>query len=80
MQVLLFGKLCDVAGWRARAIDPAPASLNALRALLAAEEPALADALAGPGISAVVNRKVVRGDQVLKPGDEVAFLPPMSGG
>ena len=80
MQVLLFGKLCDVAGWRSRTIDPAPTSLNALRALLAAEDAALADALEGPGISAVVNREMVRGDQVLKSDDEVAFLPPMSGG
>ena len=80
MQVLLFGKLCDVAGWRSRSIDPPPASLQALRALLAADDPALAEALAGPGISAVVNREIVRGDQALKSGDEVAFLPPMSGG
>ena len=80
MQVLLFGKLCDVAGWRSRTIDPATTSLNALRALLAAEDPVLAEALEGPGISAVVNRELVRGDRPLTPGDEVAFLPPMSGG
>ncbi len=80
VQVLLFGKLCDVAGWRARAVSPAPASLNALRLVLGKEDQALAAALAGPGISAVLNREIVRGDAPLAANDEVAFLPPMSGG
>ena len=79
-RVLLFGKLRDVAGWRERAVSPAPASLAALRALLALDDPDLAAALAGPGIQAVVNRQMVRGDHPLVAGDEVAFLPPMSGG
>ena len=79
-RVLLFGKLRDVAGWRERAVSPAPASLVALRAFLALDDPDLAAALSGPGIQAVVNRQIVRGDHPLVAGDEVAFLPPMSGG
>ncbi len=79
-RVLLFGKLCDVAGWRERSMNPPPASLEALRARLAGDDPDLAAALAGPGIQAVVNRQMVRGDHPLAAGDEVAFLPPMSGG
>jgi len=80
MRVLLFGKLRDVAGWRERAIEPAPATLAALRAVLAMEAPDLVAALDGPGISAVINRQMVRGDHPLAADDEVAFLPPMSGG
>ena len=80
LRVLLFGRLRDVAGWRERTFDPAPATLGALRALITAEDPALGAALVGPGIQAAVNKVLMRGDIGLAPGAEVAFLPPMSGG
>ncbi|MDB5451767.1 MAG: molybdopterin converting factor,subunit 1 [Caulobacteraceae bacterium] len=79
-RVLLFGPLRDVAGWRERTLDPAPASLSALRALLTAEDPALGQALAGRGVQTAVDQALVRGDAPIGPGAEVAFLPPMSGG
>jgi molybdopterin synthase sulfur carrier subunit len=80
MRVLLFGRLGDLAGWRERAIDPAPASLAALKALIAAEDAALGAALDGRGVRAAVDKQVVRGDACLTTTSEVAFLPPMSGG
>jgi molybdopterin synthase sulfur carrier subunit len=80
MRVLLFGRLADVAGWRERTLDPAPASLAALRALLAGEDAALGEALLGKGVQAALDRQIIRGDAALAPGAEVAFLPPMSGG
>jgi molybdopterin synthase sulfur carrier subunit len=79
-RVLLFGRLCDVAGWRERLINPAPATLAALRAMLGAADPDLAEALSAKGVQAAVDKAVVRGDVALSPGVEVAFLPPMSGG
>jgi len=79
-RVLLFGRLSDVAGWRERVIDPPPASLAALRALIAEAWPDLGAALNGRGVQAAVDRALVRGDVVLTAGSEVAFLPPMSGG
>ena len=79
-RVLLLGRLRDVAGWRERAIDPPPKSLSALREQLAREDAALGEALAGRGVQAAVNKTLAREDVALKPGDEVAFLPPMSGG
>jgi molybdopterin synthase sulfur carrier subunit len=79
-RVLLFGRLSDIAGWRERRIDPAPASLFALKALLAAEAPRLGEALAGKGVQAAIDKVIVRGDSALADGAEVAFLPPMSGG
>ena len=80
MRVLLFGALGDIAGWRERRIDPAPADLSALRALLTDADQALGAALDGPGVQAAVDKTIVRGDARLHPGAEVAFLPPMSGG
>lgn len=79
-RVLLFGRLADVAGWRERVLAPAPATLAALRAGLAAQFPALGEALAARGVQAAVNKTIVRGDVPLAAGAEVAFLPPMSGG
>ena len=80
MRVLLFGRLGDLAGWRERAFDPAPASLAALKALIAAQDAALGVALDGPGVQAAVDRMIVRGETMLAAAAEVAFLPPMSGG
>ena len=78
--MLLFGRLGDVAGWRERTVDPPPATLAALKALLAAEDAALGAALAGKGVQAAVDRAIVRGDTALAADAEVAFMPPMSGG
>jgi molybdopterin synthase sulfur carrier subunit len=79
-KVLMLGRLRDVAGWRERTLDAPPATLSALRALLAAEDPALGEALAGKGVQAAVNKALVRSDAAIALGDEIAFLPPMSGG
>ena len=80
MRVLLFGRLSDLAGWRERVFEPAPASLAALKAIIAATDAALAEAINGPGVQTAIDRIIVRGDACLAAGAEVAFLPPMSGG
>jgi molybdopterin synthase sulfur carrier subunit len=79
-RVVLLGRLRDVAGWRERTLEPAPASLSALRDQLAREDAALGQALAGKGVQAAVNKTLARGDVALHACDEIAFLPPMSGG
>ena len=78
--MLLFGRLRDLAGWRERSFDAPPATLSALIALIAESDPALGEALSGPGVRASVDKTLVKGDVGLPPGAEVAFLPPMSGG
>ncbi len=79
-KVLMLGRLRDIAGWRERTLDVPPTTLSALRAQLTLEDAALGEALAGKGVQAAVNKALTRGDVALQPGDEVAFLPPMSGG
>lgn len=76
----MLGRLRDVAGWRERTFDPPPATLSALRALLAQEDPTLGEALAGKGVQAALNKTLTRVDVPIEQGDEIAFLPPMSGG
>ena len=77
-RVLLFGPLRDLAGWRERELSAA--SLAELRRLLGAEDPALGEALAAPGVQVALDQAIVRGDAALTAAAEVAFLPPMSGG
>ena len=79
-RVLLFGRLADIAGWRERMFEPTPATLSALRKLVADLDPALGEVLAGKGVTTAVARVAVRGDVALSSGVEVAFMPPMSGG
>ncbi len=80
VRVLLFGPLRDLAGWRERTVDPAPASLSALKSLLTELDARLGAALDGPGVKAAIDKAIAPGDPRLPPGCEVAFLPPMSGG
>lgn len=77
---MLLGRLADLAGWRERTFQIAPSSLSTLRALVAQQDAALGAALQGPGVRAAVDRALVAGDPTIRPGAEVAFLPPMSGG
>ena len=77
-RVLLFGRLADVAGWRERMVIAD--TLDQVKRCLAQTDAALGAALRGSGVQAAVDRQIVRGDAVLAPNAEVAFLPPMSGG
>lgn len=79
VRVLLFGRLSDIAGWRQRTYATAD-KLSALKALIRADDAALADAIEGPGVRAAVDKVLTLGDALLTPGAEVAFMPPMSGG
>lgn len=77
-RVLMLGRLRDVAGWRERTVQAD--SLSALTRILTGNDAALGAALVGKGVQVALNKTVVRGDHALAAKDEVAFLPPMSGG
>jgi molybdopterin synthase catalytic subunit len=79
VQVLLFGALREAAGAREFPLTlPEPASVATLRALLEESHPAFAK-LAGR-LRVAVNREFADDACELADGDEVAFLPPVSGG
>jgi molybdopterin synthase sulfur carrier subunit len=81
-RLLFFGRLADAAGGRERTfVLPAPISIAALVDALADGAPELAAALAAPSVRVAINQAIVRGrDAIVGPGDEIAFLPPVSGG
>lgn len=76
-QVLLFGALADIAGWRRREIGGD--TVEAVRAHLS-QDPRLAERLTQPGVLTVVNQVMTRENLALGAGDEIAFAPPVSGG
>lgn len=56
-------------------------TLSALRDLLAERHPRFGEVLAAPGVvRCAVNQEYVAGDVELRPDDEVAFFPPVTGG
>ena len=77
--VRLFARLRDIAGTAEMLRDTAPgATIGAVWHELAGEFPALA--AYERSISTALNADYARMDHVLRPDDEVAFLPPVSGG
>lgn len=77
-QILFFGRLRDSVGAGALAVE-LPAGVRdteSLRAWLGGEHPALLD----PAVRTAVNAELQAGNSPFAEGDEIAFLPPMSGG
>ncbi len=79
VRVLLFGSLREAAGAKELSVEvPERASVVALRALLSSSQPAF-QRFAGR-LRVAVNHEFADDDAMLSDGDEVAFLPPVSGG
>ena len=77
--VRLFARLRDIAGAPELARDVAPgATIGSVWRELAREFPELA--AYERSISTAVNADYARMDHAVQDGDEVAFLPPVSGG
>jgi molybdopterin converting factor subunit 1 len=83
-RLLFFGRLSDIAGAAEReiALPPQITSLRALKDLLAAEDSQLGFALAHPSVRTAINKALapLRGDAPIADKDEIAFMPPVSGG
>ena len=79
LKVLFFGRLKDLIGRAEDSVHFADAAtIEQLFALYAARNPELAKYR--PSLVASRNQEFAAWDTPLHPGDEVAFLPPVSGG
>lgn len=76
--VLYFAVARDRAGAASEPVDPAPADVGALRALLASRHEGLASLL--PRCRIAVDQEFADDGAPLRDGAEVAILPPVSGG
>ena len=74
LRVLLFASLRDRAGWGERTLQLGSDAVSAAQPWSQLELGSM------QGISVAVNQELVGADQLLKPGDELAFLPPFTGG
>lgn len=76
-RLVFLGKLADLAGCAEMPVEAGP-----LEAALAGLDPGLASALRDERIRIALNGDLVAesGGVVLAEGDELAFLPPVSGG
>ncbi len=79
--VRFFASLREETGRESLDLELEDATIEGVRASLAAvfgkDEHA---ALNAPGVRVAVNQALAQGAVVLQPGDEVAFLPPVTGG
>jgi molybdopterin synthase sulfur carrier subunit len=76
-KLVFLGRLEDIAGMSELSVEP-----GTLAAVLAGLDPALAIELLGERVRIALNGRLLgeTGDVVIGPGDELAFLPPVSGG
>ncbi len=81
MRILFFGRLAEIAGARVLEAPDALTTLDAVRAWLIARDAALGEALSAKGVRAAINKTIAHEDGArLQAGDEIAFMPPVSGG
>lgn len=79
IEIQLFAALRERAGTDRLVLEDVPegTTVDGLKSLARAACPALGDL---GSVAGVVGTAYARGDTVLRPGDEVALLPPVSGG
>jgi molybdopterin synthase sulfur carrier subunit len=83
LRVRYFAWLRQRVGRAEEEVAPPPevATVRALAAWLAERHPRFGEALAEPGlVRFAVNKAYVAEDAAIRPGDEVAFFPPVTGG
>src|SRR5512145_318920 len=78
VHVLYFAVARDRAGASTERLEPAPATVGALRERLSSLRPGLAAIL--PRCRVAVDQEFAEDDAPLREGAEVAILPPVSGG
>jgi molybdopterin synthase catalytic subunit len=78
--VRLFALLKDKAGSAELAVTERPETVRELLAVIGRDRPALREALESGRVLMAVNQELVQLDAPLKDGDEVAIMPPFSGG
>jgi molybdopterin synthase sulfur carrier subunit len=81
VKVLYFAGLREQLGTAGEDLDASPTTVAGLRTLLMARGGAWQSALAqGKALRVAVNQEMAQPGTPVKPGDEVAFFPPVTGG
>lgn len=84
IELRYFGQLAELVGKSSETLElgevGAISSLSALRAFLAGRDEQWQKAFDHSAQLCAINQKIVHHDAALKPGDEVAFFPQVTGG
>jgi molybdopterin synthase sulfur carrier subunit len=81
IKLLYFAGLREQVGTAGEDLDASPTTVAALRTLLAGRGGAWQSALAqGKAVRVAVNQEMAQPTTPVRPGDEVAFFPPVTGG
>ena len=81
IQVLFFARLRDQLGCDSLTLESVDGdNVTKLRERLVAEHPDWREPLSAPGILFAVNQSLVKSGHSVNDGDEVAFMPPVTGG
>ncbi len=78
--VKLFALLKDQAGRDELRIDAGPGTVSELIEAVSRKHPELSEMISGNRLLISVNREFAKRDAMVKDGDEVALMPPFSGG
>lgn len=78
--VKLFAVLKDRAGRDELLVEAGPGTVSDLLKAVSQEHPVLSDMISGGRLLISVNREFAGQDSTVKDGDEVALMPPFSGG
>lgn len=80
MKILFYGRLAEAIAPEIELDSAADCTIAELRRRLAADHPAAATSLASKRALACVSGSLVRDEYVVASGEDVEFLPPVSGG
>lgn len=80
-RLLFFGKLGDIAGARERDVSLHGAqTVSALIEMIEAGDSVLGEALRAASVRCMINEEIISSDAEINDADEIAFIPPVSGG
>jgi len=80
LNIIFYGRLAEAIAPAIELDASAACSIAELRQRLAAEHPEAAATLASKRSRALIGASLVDEDHVIRPGDQIEFLPPVSGG
>ena len=80
INVLFFASLKETTGRDSLSVMLSDVKLSKLIEQIISDHPTWAEALTAPNIVVSVNKEIVLDDILISQGDEVAFLPPVTGG
>ena len=81
VRILYFAGLREQLGTPGEDLDVPPTTVAGLRSQLVARGGAWQSALAqGKALRVAVNQEMAQPTTLVKPGDEIAFFPPVTGG